>query len=68
MTVRVEHFADAITDGSIHQAYNAFDNEMLHEEEPTFARRPVGDTAAMLAQSPSHERRPRWLLMDGSVV
>ncbi len=68
MTVRIEHFPGAITDGAIHQAYNAFDNEMLHEEDPTLARRPVGDTAAMLAQSPSHERRPRWFVMYGAAV
>ncbi len=68
MTVRIEHFPGAVTDGAIHQAYNVYDNEMLHEEDPTFARRPVGDTAAMLAQSPSHERRPRWFLMVGAAV
>jgi mycothiol synthase len=68
MTVRVHHFAGAITDGAIHEAYNAFDNEMLHEEDPTLAQRPVGDTGAMLTQSPSHERRPRWFVMDGTDV
>ena len=68
MTVRLEHFAGAITDRAIHEAYNAFDNEMLHEEDPTFPRRPVDDTAVMLAQSPSHERRPRWFVMDGAAI
>lgn len=68
MTVRVQHFAGAINDEAIHEAYNTFDNEMLHEQDSRFARRPVGDTAVMLAQSPSHERRPRWFVMDGSAI
>ena len=68
MTIRIEHFPGAITDGAIHEAYNAFDNEMLREEEPTFPSRPVADTAMMLAQAPSHERRPRWFAIEGSRV
>ncbi len=66
MAIRVEHFAGAITDADIHRAYNAFDNEVLAEEEPTFPRRPVADTAAMLVQAPSHEQRHRWLAMSGA--
>ncbi len=68
MAIRIDHFAGAITDTDIHQAYNAFDNEMLAEEEPTFPRRPVIDTAAMLTQAPSHEQRHRWLAMSGAEV
>ena len=68
MTIRIEHFLGAITDRAIHEAYNAFDNEMLDEEEPTFPSRPVVDTAMMLAQAPSHERRPRWFAMEGPRV
>ena len=68
MTIRIENFSGAINDPEVHKAYNAFDNEMLNEEEPTFPRRPVVDTAAMLAQAPSHERRPRWFAMDGTDI
>lgn len=68
MAIRIDHFAGAITDTDIHEAYNAFDNVMIAEEEPTLPRRPVADTAAMLTQAPSHEQRPKWLAMGGTEV
>ncbi len=68
MAIRVDHYVGAITDGDVHQAYNAFDNAMIGEEEPTLPRRPVTDTAAMLVQTPSHEQRHRWMAMSGAEV
>lgn len=68
MATRIDHFADPITDPALVAAYNAFDSEILQEEDETFAERGLADTAAMLAQSPSHERRPRWFAMSGSEI
>lgn len=68
MAIRFEHFSGAIADSGIHGAYNAFDNELIAEEDPSLGSRAVSETAAMLLQEPSHERRLRWLAMYGDAV
>lgn len=68
MTIRFEHFSGAIDDSAIHAAFNAFDNELIAEEDSSLGSRSVSDTAAMLSQQPSHERRLRWLAVAGDAV
>lgn len=64
MGIEIRRFDDPISDPSLHVAHNAFDNEMLLDEDPTFGERLLQDTAARLAHHPADHVLTRWLAFD----
>ncbi len=68
MSSEIRRFDEPITGLRLQAAHNAFDNEMIAEEDPTLGTRRLGDTAALLAHPRADHEVTRWFAMDRDEV
>ena len=65
MSIEIRRFDEAITDAALHEVHNAFDNVLIAEEDASFGKRRLEDTAARLSHSPDDHDVTRWWAFDG---
>lgn len=68
MSIEIRRFDEPLTDAELHAAHNSFDNELIREEDPTWGKRSLADTAARLSHHPADHVLTRWFAFDGQAI